>query len=814
MSNLLQAGFGRGAIQFPQELFPIEGFVGVHDVPGVRLMVLESGGVKIAIAALELVNLPPKGVELCQGIIERATGTPGERIWVHVTHAITTPHEPGPMGPPDRRPPETEEDRVKKGLFFAAIEAAVTQAAAQAADSFGPARLGWGTGRCEVNVNRDTETPFGWWNGQNPDGPSNKVMSILRVENLEGCLKGFWISYGIKPCAIDNAGMETGDRQVSADVCGVCSAMMEERFGVPAVFCVSAAGDQVPREQAWFEEAVCEGRPARRDFGVKAGLEIVAHLGAEMGRDAIAIAEGTVCTETEAPIRHSALSFPWPGKNGRPRGPGKPQKAFPAEGEHVVDAEIFVVGEAAFVAEKPEVNCQTELDLNARSPFPHTLLICMVNGGMKYMPDRAAYEHNTFACQSSMLQPGAAEHFVDVVTQELERLSAERPLRQTPPVEITAVAEPFPDGQKITKAILTFQNEVPDAGQITVRNRTIISRAVEGNTVTLELSPEDDWAFILPPPPAPKPRSEQETGAPPRRGELPPRVRRPVEVVVGIPGYGEEIRSTKTYQPIVEDFTQHEFQGIPYNLYVPENYDPAQKYPLVMFIPDASLNGDDPLLALVQGIGATCWAAPEEQAKHPCFVLAPQIPRGVRLTTNEHTADPMIEAIKDLLDDVVNRFSVDRDRIYATGQSQGCMAMCELNIRYPKYFAASLLVSGHWDIEKMTKLPHCHFLIGLSEGGKGEYPNMTAIVDGLEANGADVKRLRLNFRDGWAVNNAKVREVSNAQIIYIVFDKDTAFPDDGKVRPDIAHHFRGWELTYDMEAARDWLFAQRRNGDA
>lgn len=427
MSNLLKAGFGKGEIQFPQEIFPVESFLGVHDVPCARLMVLESGGMKITIAALELVNLPPKGVELCQEIIEEVTGTPRERIWVHVTHAISTMHEPGPMGPPDRRPPETEEDRVKKGLFFGAIEKAVRQAAGQAADSFGPARFGWGTGRCEVNVNRDVETPFGWWNGQNPDGPSNKTMTILRVESPEERPKGFLISYGIKPCAIDNAGMETGDRQVSADVCGKCSTMMEERFGVPAVFCVSAAGDQVPREQAWFEEAVCEGRPAKRDFGVEKGLDIVERLGAEMGRDAIAIAENTPCGETEAVIRHSVLSFPWPGKNGRPQGPGKPQTEYPVDGERVVTAEIFVVGGTAFVAEKPEVSCKTEMDLKAASPFRHTLLICMVNGGMKYMPDRSAYERNTFESQSSALQPGAAEHFVEVVGQELVRLSGKAP---------------------------------------------------------------------------------------------------------------------------------------------------------------------------------------------------------------------------------------------------------------------------------------------------------------------------------------------------------------------------------------------------
>lgn len=422
-TNSFRAGFGKGEILFSREMFPVESFTGIHDSPFARLMVLESGGIRIAIASLEMVNVPPRGIVLCQDIIQKATGTPKEHIWVHVTHAISTMHEPGPMGPPDRRPPETEADRFKKKLYFEAIENAVSEAAQQAAAGFGKAKLGWGTGTCNVNINRDVETPFGWWNGQNPEGISNKTMTILRVEDLSGRPKGFLISYGIKPCAIDNAGMRTGDRQVSADVCGVCSTMMEEAFGVPAVFCVSAAGDQVPREQAFYEEAVCEGHPAMRDFGVEKGLEIVARLGAEMGRDAIAIAQTVQCTETEPEIRHSKVSFSWPGKSGRLKGPGKPQAEFPAEGERIVDAEIFTLGGAAFVGEKPEVNCRTELELKEKSPFRHTLLICMVNGGMKYMPDRLSYTRNTFACQSSMLQPGAAEHFVEVVAEELNRLT-------------------------------------------------------------------------------------------------------------------------------------------------------------------------------------------------------------------------------------------------------------------------------------------------------------------------------------------------------------------------------------------------------
>lgn len=421
MADILKAGFGKGEIVFPQEIFPVESFIGVHDSPFARVMAFQSGEMKMAIASLEMVNVPPKGIEMCRDIIADRTGTPRGQIWIHITHAIATMHLPGPKGPAEKRPPLTERDLEQQKMYYDALESAVSKAAEQAAESFGDARIGWGTGRCEVNVNRDVETPYGWWTGHDPDGVSNKKMTVLRVEDPAGAPKGFLISYGIKPCAIDNAGMQTKDRQISADVCGVCSRMMEEKFQAPALFCVSAAGDQVPREQAWFEEAT-ESGSAARDFGVEKGLEISERLGSIMGQDAIGIAEQISCMESEAPIEHRTLSFPWKKKAGKRRSPGAPVKEYPVDGECMVEAEILTLGDAAFVAEKPEVNCQTELELIENSPFAHTCLICMVNGEMKYMPDRLAYERNTFECQSSMLQPGAAEKFVEEVAACLKTI--------------------------------------------------------------------------------------------------------------------------------------------------------------------------------------------------------------------------------------------------------------------------------------------------------------------------------------------------------------------------------------------------------
>lgn len=829
----LRAGAGRAEIIFPQEMFPTDMLVGVHDNPCARVLVLDNG-IRVAIASLEMVNVEGNELNAARKTIEELTGTPYENIWVHVTHAITTPHTPGgpnfgkprmpgQLGPPPGKKIDPDAGK-KRAIFSEMIAKAVREAATEAAATFREARIGAGTGQCLVNSNRDVETPFGWWVNISPDEPSNKTMTVVKVEALDGAPIGFLVSYGIKPCAIDQAGRKDGTAMVSADVPGVACRMVEEALGAPCMFCMSAAGDQVPREQASLEFVDEEGKAVMKDYGFDKGLEIVARLGKEMGEDAVEIAKAVVCKDDCAPIGCTAgkVLVKMSDGGGRLNGPLR-SKEYKEIGTDDVDVGAIRVGDIAFVAAKPEMNARTELELWADSPFEHTLLITMVNGGMKYMPDRSAYDRCTWEAQSSFLMPGAAEKWEKRAIDLLVNLKTGR---EEPTVSV--IANAHPDGQRVDTLIAEFRGEVPNVEQLAVAERTVIGRKVDGNTVTLELSPDDKYATIIPgfdfKPGGPggpggpgKPEGPGGPGGPGGKPKGPPRggkKRRAVAAELILPGFAAPVCSEHFTEPVIEDFVQGFHKSVFYNLYIPKNYDPAKKYPMVFFMPDAGPNGNDAKLALSQGIGATCFATPEEQAKHPCFILAAQIPAGVMLTTDEYTVSDEFEDVVELIKKTIAEYSIDTDRVYTTGQSQGCMSSCELMWRYPDLFAAAMPIAGHWDLDKMTSLTNSKFFFGLSEGGLKEYPSFNAITDGLEAKGVKVCRVRLNFRDGWEVNDAKVREAmgdpAQAQVVYVIFDKDTAFPDDGKERPFIAHHNRGWELTYQLESARDWLFAQHK----
>ena len=425
----LHAGAGSARICFPKELFPIEGFCGIHDDPAARVLVLDCGE-RAAIACLELVMVDRDGIAAAKKMIGEITGTKTENIWVHVTHVITTPHSPhAPRGMGGVELEISEEEKktleYKKALFNTAVMDALRQAAEEAARTFRAARMGVGTGECTVNVNRDVATPHGWWINFDPNGPSNHTATLLRFDDEQGKPIAALISYGLKPCAIDNSEMEKNTRLVSSDVPGLACTILEEQLGAPVLFAMSAAGDQVPLEQAWYDVVEDDGTVRKIDNGVQAGLEIVDRLGRRMAQE-IAPALGAIsCDRTAPEIRFADGGIEWPGKG---RGKMVPTKTpnYVEKGTERVGAEVMIVGDVALVGLKPELCTVTEAQLQAASPYAHTLVVSMVNGGQKYMPDQASYDNITWEAQSAPLMPGAAEAWVGMTTELLKKLRGDK----------------------------------------------------------------------------------------------------------------------------------------------------------------------------------------------------------------------------------------------------------------------------------------------------------------------------------------------------------------------------------------------------
>lgn len=454
---MLKAGAGKAAIHFPDALFPLEGFCGVHDEPHARILLLEpdlTAKQRVVVVALELVMLPEPMLEDLKERICGMTGAVSENIWIHVTHAITTPHAPGgpaigpggpAMDPAGQAVPSPEDlltvlrhnsngrdvnkhERVqnKYSLYEIAVQTAVLAAARQAVEMLVEVRVGIGQGDCDINCNRDIQTPYGWWIGNHGNGLSNKQLSVIKFETEGGRTVACVISYGLKPCAIDNSWMNENKRQVSSDIPGRACGLMEEALNAPVLFLMSAAGDQIPKKQAWYDEVLADGTVRTVDLGVDKGLLMVEELGNIMAQAALKVVHPMECSTEISRMEILKTTINWPAKERMNMHPRKAAE-FVADGRMAaVPVGLLILGPIAFVATKPEVNCITELELKQLSPFKYTFLVTMVNGGMKYMPDRQSYDHVTWEAMASMLMPGAAEAFVQTAGKLLKQRAGHR----------------------------------------------------------------------------------------------------------------------------------------------------------------------------------------------------------------------------------------------------------------------------------------------------------------------------------------------------------------------------------------------------
>ncbi len=110
-------------------------------------------------------------------------------------------------------------------------------------------------------------------------------------------------------------------------------------------------------------------------------------------------------------------------------------------------------------------------------------------------------------------------------------------------------------------------------------------------------------------------------------------------------------------------------ESMPYRLFVPsESYDKSKKYPLVIWLHGAGGAGNDNRLQIVgdQILGTHIWTRPENQAKHPTFVLVPQSP-GIWADPGSDSLSPELLSVVGILNSVETEFSVDASRIYVTG---------------------------------------------------------------------------------------------------------------------------------------------------
>lgn len=387
---------------------------------------------------------------------------------------------------------------------------------------------------------------------------------------------------------------------------------------------------------------------------------------------------------------------------------------------------------------------------------------------------------------------------------------------------VTAVTKVFGNSQKITEAIVEF-NEPILASSVTADSFSVNERNISnvyvsdsvatdaepknGQYVHIMLNPADEAAIVF--------AAQVDIAA-----QIVVTQNQPVQAVSGqkVAAPEKPLINTRQTNLLVDDFLTMRFKDpetgllLDYNLYIPKNLDPGAKYPLVLFMHDAGVTGTNPRRSLQQGLGAVAFASAGDQAKHPSFVLAPQYPVAIANDVSQNSEYPDITVR--LIEQLTQDYAIDTNRIYTTGQSGGCMTSIALNIKYPDLFAASLLVAGQWDASQTAPLAQDNLWVIVSEDDAKAYPGMQAIMEVLAENGAkitedsyDAKWSAAEFEKAIAATQAK--DADN-NVYFTHFTAGSVLDEGQEVNPG-SGHVNTWAYAYNIAPLRDWLFTQLKD---
>lgn len=401
-----------------------------------------TGSGRTAIVDLDLCVLDDAQAARARSIVAEAAGLPVENVAVGTTHNHSVPVTLELGGAWIRR------DRELVAPYVESMFEAIGRAAADAAASMRPVRVGVATGRSPLAVNRRMTTPDGRAAvGLNPGGISDPTVTVVRLDGDDDLPVATIVHYACHPIILgpDNT-------FVTPEYPGIVKRVVEAAVGGHCLFVQGACGDIGPSELF-----VAELAPYRR-LGAMLGHEAAAtayragwRAHRQRLRDGEASAwiasfeyepdtepDGTVC------VAHEILPLPlrddlgdateWRAEAERCERDAYAARAAGAPGDEVRELTVRTkfacmraergealrgldsypllvhgirLGPATLVGMPVELFCEIGMAIRDRSPFGTTLVSGYWNGYRNYLPTDAERSRGGYEIDISPFRPGA-----------------------------------------------------------------------------------------------------------------------------------------------------------------------------------------------------------------------------------------------------------------------------------------------------------------------------------------------------------------------------------------------------------------------
>ncbi|MEN3754491.1 hypothetical protein ABC733_23050 [Mangrovibacter sp. SLW1] len=147
----LIAGAGRAEVDL-SGMYPLGEFTGEHDPLNTRVLLLDNGSQRQAIAVIDLTSITAEVIAHMKEILAQVTGVTANNAIINASHTFSTPH----IFLHDNH---GQNNATQAQQLLDAFDTALRKAAQQAVAKLQPATLGAGSGTCRAGVNRNVETP-------------------------------------------------------------------------------------------------------------------------------------------------------------------------------------------------------------------------------------------------------------------------------------------------------------------------------------------------------------------------------------------------------------------------------------------------------------------------------------------------------------------------------------------------------------------------------------------------------------------------------------------------------------------------------
>jgi neutral ceramidase len=191
-----------------------EGFTGILDSLYFRTIVIDDGLNQAAIVVGDLLHTTEIMWERLSERIEKETDIANQHLLLAATHTHGAPTF--------LRDGQDIEGSLE--VYINDVIDKIVQSIKDAQGLLVPAKIGVGKGYANININRVARTAEGgYWLGQNPDGPSDKTVYVVKFVDLNNNPIAILVNY-----AVHGVVGGPGNLFITADLPGATSRMVEE----------------------------------------------------------------------------------------------------------------------------------------------------------------------------------------------------------------------------------------------------------------------------------------------------------------------------------------------------------------------------------------------------------------------------------------------------------------------------------------------------------------------------------------------------------------------------------------------------------